>query len=629
MKGLKNIFIVAILALLPLAASAKNIPGATWVRTTGLAVTRGGAIMIACEVKGDTDGVMVFQAASYDAPWNHIYTIESASDAVLWRGLTGEMHLFHTQDGYLKDCVCTNPDADSGKWGDSVSIVKGYCCSPPVVLRTLAVVLPVYYSETDDTGVLLSMDRGATWMHQHSNIKIEGKTHTCRPNPVLMASKKGLLSLMNGASGYQWKWKSESRDFGRSWSKAERYVYSPDYPMAMVTLRSGKWCMAKNGYLDQMLNYTPNRIVVYISDDEGKSWFGGLVLDDRVDSNSPCIADSGDGYIYVAYSYNPIFGDKSEVCLARTSEMELNTFANEEYAKVGDCKVILSCDKTVASYKEAIAPYVSTKAKPAGEPLTMATYNIEYENAGCKYPFTKRLEYVRELFEVHKFDVVGVQEPWRPQYQQLVEALKPDYESIWACTNLVKDDFSNAIFYRKDRVELLDNGIIWYTEVPGQRYGFGGTTSRLCIWGKFKDKKTGNIFFLFNSHFDFSSYEAQMTSARLLATKVREIAGEYPSLCTGDFNSNDENPAMQFLAAGPFLKDARTEAKKVTHAKMTTSGLYREPANIPDNGYRIDHIYITPGISRVDSWEILAEQHAGIWGGSDHNAIKIQWQILK
>ena len=72
-----------------------------------------------------------------------------------------------------------------------------------------------------------------------------------------------------------------------------------------------------------------------------------------------------------------------------------------------------------------------------------------------------------------------------------------------------------------------------------------------------------------------------------------------------------------------------TGAKKAVNPEMSTMGRCNPPEKIARNSYHIDHIYYTPGLSRVDTWKILSEQHKGIWGASDHNPIKIQWQILK
>ncbi len=629
MRTFRLILTVVFATVLPLATPAKNIPGATNVRPTGLVVTQGGSLLLACEVTRETKDVILFSATSHDSEWLAVYTLERASDAVLWRGAQGEIRLFYTQDGFLMSRVCMQPDVDSRQWGAASVITRGHCCSPPVFLRNGALALSAYLEEDDSPGILVSMDRGSSWFTQPGRIHLEEKIHCRRPCPVLMPHRSGALSIYNGATGYQWKWRSVSRDFGRSWSLPQRYIYSPDQPLSMCVLRSGKWLLAKNGYLDQMLFYMPDKLVAYLSEDEGNTWFGNLVIDERMDCSSPCVTDAGDGSLYIAYAYHPFMAGKSEVYLARTSEIEINQAAAEEIAKVEDRRLILSCEDAVRLQKVETEKYASTKRKPDGEALVVATYNIEYENPGARYPWKKRLAYVKDLFDTHRFDVVGVQEPWRPEYLQLKEALQKDYSSIWACTNLDRDDFSNAIFYRRDRVELLEHDIFWYTENPGMKNGFGGTTSRLCIWGKFRDRKSGRVFFLFNSHFDFSNYETQLVSARLLARKVREIAGDCPAICTGDFNSTDENAACVFLSGGPFLKDSRTEAKRVINSKMSTSGLYRKPEDIPNNGYRIDHIYFTPGLSRIDSWEVLAEEHVGIWGGSDHNPIKVQWQILK
>ncbi|MGM9763031.1 MAG: endonuclease/exonuclease/phosphatase family protein [Candidatus Cryptobacteroides sp.] len=622
MKKLFGILLLLLLSVPGFGAVLKI--SADELRPSGLAATKGGVLVAA--LQADNSSILIKGNATADS-WTQFMKLDGATDAVLWRGFAGELRLFYTHSGDICMRICPAPDSEPDVWTDAVVIAKGYCSSAPVALRNGAVLLPVFLSEKGSPGVLFSMDRADSWIALPAKADIPEKVRTQRPDPILLPYRNGKLLMLNRGTGYQWRWGSLSADFGRSWTPADKFIYSPDTPMSVSVLPGGKWLAVKNGRLDQELYYTPDRLIAYLSDDEGKSWYGDLIIDSRVDAVHPCVCAPGNGYIYLMYAYKPHNGQCSEVWCVRTSEMEINNAAATRNMEAANRFPVASA--TVDSYVKDIAPYMNTKGRPSGAPLTVATYNIEYRNPGEGAPWEERLKYVNELFRQHNFDVVGVQEPHRPEYDELCTALGDKWGGIFACTNLEKDDFSNSIFYRKERVELLDNGIFWYTEVPGKPRGFGGISSRLCIWAKFRDRTDGNVFFVFNSHFDFVSHEAMMTSARLLVSKVREIAGGYPALCTGDYNSPDANPAMRYLAEGPWLMDSMTRAKKSVNPKSDSRGRYRTRDNHPQNSNHIDHIFFTPGLSRVDSWEILSEPHCGLTAGSDHNPIKIQWQILK
>ena len=268
----------------------------------------------------------------------------------------------------------------------------------------------------------------------------------------------------------------------------------------------------------------------------------------------------------------------------------------------------------------------SSKGSWAKEPIRVASYNIELVSKKAGVPaWEKRLDYVNWLFREYDFDVVGVQEPWEPEYQDLRRVLGDTWDSIRACTRLDVPSFNNIIFWKKDRVEKLDDGVFWYTENPGQVGGFGGASSRLCIWAKFRDKKTGKIFFHFNSHFDFISMEAAVVSSRLLLQKVREIAGTYPSFCTGDYNCSDDSPAMKWIVQSGFLADSKTSAEKSLHAELSTVRHYKR--DIPKGTNQIDHVYFTVGKSKVKFWQLLLDEHNGLYGGSDHIPICVDWLV--
>ena len=625
-----GIIISLLMAIVSTADAAVIESDALECRSTGIAMSKGGVLFAAYSTEGgNKNGVHIICSRNQGEDWENIKTFENASICVLWRGFSGEVRAFITIGDNIYVSVCADPDGSSSSWSEPEAIAKGYCTSAPVVLRNGAVLLPVYLHESDGPGVLFSMDRGRSWMAKPSGIKLEEKLHTRTQEPALVPYRNGRIAMLNRATGYQWRWMSVSKTFGQSWEAPQKFLYSPDTPMSVTMLPSGKWLAVKNGRLDQMLYYVPDRLIAYMSDDEGQTWYGDLLIDNRVDAINPCVCAPGNGYIYILYTYAPITGGKREIRFVKTSEMEINNAAPTRTMTAASNTTVVTCRSAQQKFDAEVAPYLSGKGKPSGEPLNVATFNIEYNHPKAKHPWEERLEYVDALFRAHQFDVVGVQEPFRPEYDDLCAKLGDSWGSIFACTNLEKNDFSNSIFWRKDRIEMLDNGLFWYTENPGATGGFGGASSRNCIWAMLRDKTTGNIFFIFNSHFDFISFEAQLVSARLLMSKVREIAGGYPVICTGDLNATDTNQACLFLAEGPFLKDSMTGAKKAVNPEMSTMGRCNPPDKIARNSYHIDHIYYTPGLSRVDTWEILSEEHEGLWGASDHNPIKIQWQILK
>src|SRR5690606_18426917 len=121
------------------------------------------------------------------------------------------------------------------------------------------------------------------------------------------------------------------------------------------------------------------------------------------------------------------------------------------------------------------------------------------------------------------FDVMGVQEALSFMLDDL-STLLPQY----AYTGGGRDDGLrqgefDAIFYKKDHIELLESKTFWLSatpDVPGA-IGWDAQAPRIVTWALFKDRRTQSTFYVFNTHFDHLGREAQKQSALLLAAEMK------------------------------------------------------------------------------------------------------------
>jgi endonuclease/exonuclease/phosphatase family metal-dependent hydrolase len=147
-------------------------------------------------------------------------------------------------------------------------------------------------------------------------------------------------------------------------------------------------------------------------------------------------------------------------------------------------------------------------------------------------------------------------------------------------------------------------------------------------WGKFRDKRTGKVFFCFNSHYDHIGIEARDYSSDILVQAVRDIAQGMPSFLTGDFNSDENTSAYKKILASGFLADsmlALPEAERKNWEYFSMS--HYKPISTVKKSYRhIDHVFYTPATSRVGSWQLILDSYDGVFG-SDHLPILIEWTI--
>ena len=245
--------------------------------------------------------------------------------------------------------------------------------------------------------------------------------------------------------------------------------------------------------------------------------------------------------------------------------------------------------------------------------LRVASYNLRMDtSADSLNAWSYRKDNVNALIRFHDIDVFGTQEGFLHQLQDICRM--PEYTYFGAGRDDGKSAGEHsAIFYKKDRFEILESGDFWLSEtpdVPGK--GWDATCcNRICSWGKLKDKKTGKTFFMFNVHFDHQGVVARQESGKLMVAKMKEIAKDYPVICTGDFNSTPDTEQIQLLSA--FLNDSR----KVTQAPpYGPEGTFNRRFGNPIGAGRIDYIFVCDKID-VLKYASLTDNN-GMYYPSDH-----------
>ena len=185
-------------------------------------------------------------------------------------------------------------------------------------------------------------------------------------------------------------------------------------------------------------------------------------------------------------------------------------------------------------------------------------------------------------------DLFGVQEGLCRQVRHLVDNL-PEYGSHGIGNEADDTGETNAVFYRKDRFELVDKGTFWLSETPGEAScGWDGAYKRVVSWVRLKDLARGGEVFFFNTHFDHMGKVAREQSGRMVVEAIRSMTGggDCPVFLVGDFNANHDDhildPIREYM--GMAREDAPTsDALNTYHAWKT----------IDDNagGSIIDHIF--------------------------------------
>jgi hypothetical protein len=99
-------------------------------------------------------------------------------------------------------------------------------------------------------------------------------------------------------------------------------------------------------------------------------------------------------------------------------------------------------------------------------PIWAATNNLRYDNVHDGINgWANRKEQVKKLIQFHDFDIFGTQEGLINQVKGIAEL--PQYNWIGKGRDDGKEAGEHcAIFYKKDRFKLLENGDFWLSETP-------------------------------------------------------------------------------------------------------------------------------------------------------------------
>lgn len=193
---------------------------------------------------------------------------------------------------------------------------------------------------------------------------------------------------------------------------------------------------------------------------------------------------------------------------------------------------------------------VSAMAMGQTTDLRVMSFNIRFDNpkdtADNAWKMRKQ-PCARMIHEVAP-DVIGMQEPRGPQYEDII-ALLPDYEYLRIpLSDQVTEKNSGRImvFFKKGKYTMKKWGYFWlnkdYTK-PGVSFETTDRNNiRAAIWVRLKDNSTGRDFYFLTTHFPYKKAEEDNTArfkcAQLVVDRLKHIAGEKATVfVTGDMNA--------------------------------------------------------------------------------------------
>lgn len=242
-----------------------------------------------------------------------------AFDPCLWHDPTGRLWLFWSQRHrgvHLWAMVAKDSDRENPSWSSPRLICEGIMMCKPTVLSSGRWLLPVaLWGKEGSSTVVCSEDQGATWQTIGRANVPERKDRNCDEPMIVQRADGSLWMLVRTGYGIG---QSVSKDGGRTWSDvAPSKIGHATARFFVRRLKSGKLLLVKHGPIDQRTDRS--RLTAYLSDDDGRSWHGGLMIDERKGVSYPDGVQSPQGTIYLIYDFSRT-GAKQILMAAFTEE---------------------------------------------------------------------------------------------------------------------------------------------------------------------------------------------------------------------------------------------------------------------------------------------------------------------
>lgn len=251
----------------------------------------------------------------------------------------------------------------------------------------------------------------------------------------------------------------------------------------------------------------------------------------------------------------------------------------------------------------------------APESLRIISYNVRCASDTFG-SVNVRSRLVIAQIEAYLPDSFGVQEATGKWIRILSKRLSDKYACVSQHRDEDPDSEASAVFYLKNKFELVDSGTIWLSDtpdIPYTKHEDSGCT-RIATWATLRIKGTDKIYTHINTHLDHVSDEARVMQVKVLNKKIKELMKDgTPIFCTGDFNAEEKSIVYDEMLTT--LRDSKYLA-----AESEDTHTYHDYEN-SDVLSVIDFIFV-PESTKVARYKVIDELVSGMFA-SDHYGISV------
>jgi hypothetical protein len=266
--------------------------------------------------KEDQNNYMVLSTSGDNgAAWREVLVVDPdgdgpvrAFDPELWIAPDGKLRVFWTQAegheatiGGVWRLQTAEPEAERPNWEKPVRVTDGVMMCKPLALTTGEWVLPAStWRKTDHSAkMVVSTDQGGTWA-------VRGACQV--PVAARMFDEHEFVERKDGSLWLLARTKygigeSVSTDRGVTWPELKpSAIAHPSARFFVTRLRSGSLLLVKHGAIRERIGRS--HLTAFISADDGHTWDGGLLLDERAGVSYPDGQQTADGLIRIIYDYS-------------------------------------------------------------------------------------------------------------------------------------------------------------------------------------------------------------------------------------------------------------------------------------------------------------------------------------
>jgi endonuclease/exonuclease/phosphatase family metal-dependent hydrolase len=260
----------------------------------------------------------------------------------------------------------------------------------------------------------------------------------------------------------------------------------------------------------------------------------------------------------------------------------------------------------------------------SAQQLKLMTYNIRLDVASDgENAWPNRKAYWASQVTFYEPDILGIQEALPHQVTD-IQTLLPNYNYIGIGRDGKGQGESSNIFYLKDRFQVLQQNTFWLSETPDIiSKGWDAALNRICTYGLFKDRKTKQTFWVFNTHLDHKGELARTNGILLILSKIKNLnTKNYPVFFMGDFNSE---PTEERIVN---LKKEMNDSQDITKTKpFGPSGTFNGFKHHEAVTKRIDYIFLSKNNPfTVAKYAVLSDSK-DLKYPSDHLPVYVELKI--